>query len=147
MTFLDRWTEQLDIFMEYILIALTAGVLVACFSAKVRVRFLIGSIVFGCVCGGIAQALSTSDAIPVAATILGVLTAPMTVAKLSGMTLWEAVDEIRARVDKRAAKRDDRDFDDNPRSRRHDEPYSGQPRGYDRPYSRHDDHYDPEDKS
>lgn len=111
MTFLEKWGAQFDLFMEYILIALTAGVLVACFSTKVRVRYLIGSILFGCICGAAGGYFFKSDALSVGVTILGVLTAPMTIAKLSGMTLWEAIDEIKARVDaktKRAA-RDDGD--------------------------------------
>lgn len=95
LTFLEKWARQADVFMEYVLVALVGGVLMACFSQNVRVRYLIGSVVFGAALGGSGQYFFANEAMPILMTIVGVITAPVTIAKLSGMTIWQAMDEIK----------------------------------------------------
>lgn len=96
MGFYEKWQTQFNSFMEYVLIALVGGVLVACFATTIKIRYLVGSVIFGAVCGAVGAAVFTSEWASIGLTILGVLTAPVTIAKISGMSLWEAVEEIQA---------------------------------------------------
>lgn len=98
MTFLHKWQTQLNSLLDYMLVALLGAVVLACFSAKVRIRYFIGSVLFGALLGSGGQHWFSSEWAPIALTIIGVMTAPLTVAKISGMTIWEAVDELRARI-------------------------------------------------
>lgn len=101
MEFFNVWKAQIDRLLEFVLVAIIGGILMACFSPKVQIRYLFGSVIAGASAGAIGSAMfPDSPAVAIGATILGVLTAPVTIARLSGMTIWEALDTLRARTDK-----------------------------------------------
>lgn len=87
--------EQIESLVNTVIPVILASIALACLSTKTRVRFIIGSAVFGSLAGvGVGFFTDSTAAISIAATI-GVLTAPATIAKLSGMDLFQAVDAIR----------------------------------------------------
>lgn len=89
------WRAQLEAFLQPFLLALVVGVIVACFGTKVVPRFFIGSVLLGSLLGGGAVLMEWSPVWHVGLTILGVLTAPKTVAMLTGTDLFQALDIIR----------------------------------------------------
>lgn len=98
MEFLTKWKTQIDSMMEFMLVALVCGAIMAFFSPKIQIRYLLGSVMTGAMAGALGSYFFETPAVGIGLTILGVLTAPVTIAKLSGMTLWEAVDTLRSKV-------------------------------------------------
>ena len=63
-------------------------------------RVLIGSILWGCTLGAIGTFFFTHPAPPIALAMGGVLTAPMTIAKMQKMTILDVVNELKDRLEK-----------------------------------------------
>lgn len=101
MQFLENWKSQFNSFMDFFLVALLAGAIMLLTSKKMSSpRFLIGSVLWGCTCGSIGAYFFEHPAVPIALTMGGVLTAPMTIARLQNMTLLDVVNEIKDRLEK-----------------------------------------------
>ena len=101
MPFLESWKAQINSFMDFFLVALLAGAIVLFTSPKVSSpRFLIGSILWGCTLGAIGAFFFTHPAPPIALAMGGVLTAPMTIAKMQKMTILDVVNELKDRLEK-----------------------------------------------
>ena len=91
----DNIRTQLEALSNTVIPVAMASIALGCLSSKTRVRYMIGSAMFGSLAGvGVGFFTESAAAISLAAA-LGVLTAPATIAKLSGMTLFEAVEDAK----------------------------------------------------